>query len=618
MRVALFSNGFPEKVDGDYTPAVIDTLLRLSESHEIWVFAVGGMQPVAGKSYRFHRLNVVATGRLTAGNFPGKTVALLREAWHLHRERPFDLTHGIWHVGSLAATVFAKLAGAPVVLSMLGGEIADLPAFDYGAISKPHWRWILRRCLAHADAVTTGSKYYFEKVAAFVPAAKERIVLAPLGIDPAALPCRNGGANAELRLLNVAALQPMKNISQILQMVSALETKPWHLTIAGTGPLETALRKEIMHRGLNDSVELAGWQPEQLFKQQLSQFDLLISLSAHEAQGMAMIEAAAAGLPMLATRVGVADELASLGAAIVFVESSQTAFAGLQHCLQNLRSLQQQARTAAAKIRAQYDIAHTVRRFDELYAQLGARQKNSAKALWHQTEIPVGMKIRRKIRPLFFRLALPVINHQRRKNADTAVDGLKLRTEVKVFHPKFFFSSKILGRYLAAQVAAQEKVLDMGTGSGIVGLMAAQRGAHVLAVDVNPAAVMLANENARIYDLNGRWRGLESDLFARLDPAEKFDWIAFNPPYFPGPVQRPEEAAWYAGDHYETIERFLAQAPNFLQPRGKIVLIMSSDMPLALLHEKFHRFGYEVVAHQSKPHLFEVFHLLQLQAGDQQ
>jgi len=230
--------------------------------------------------------------------------------------------------------------------------------------------------------------------------------------------------------------------------------------------------------------------------------------------------------------------------------------------------------------------------------------------------MPVSIKLRRKIRPLLFRLLWPVLNHQLKKNADTMVAGLKLRTAMEVFHPKYFFSSKILGRYLAAKVLPNEQVLDMGTGSGVIGIMAAKRGAHVLAVDINPAAVALADENARLHNLTDRWCCMKSDLFARLDPTEKFDWIAFNPPYFPHPAHRLQEAAWHAGENYETIDRFLSQAKSFLQTSGRIVLILSSDMPLALLHDKFQRCGYHIAAHDSEPHLFEIFHLVQLQASD--
>jgi release factor glutamine methyltransferase len=230
--------------------------------------------------------------------------------------------------------------------------------------------------------------------------------------------------------------------------------------------------------------------------------------------------------------------------------------------------------------------------------------------------MPVSMKLRRKIRPLLFRLLWPVLNHQLKKNADTVVAGLKLRTDMEVFHPKYFFSSKILGRYLAAKILPNERVLDMGTGSGVIGIMAAKRGAQVLAVDINPAAVALANENARLHNLTDRWRCIKSDLFSRLDPTAKFDWIAFNPPYFPHPALKPQQAAWYAGENYETIERFLLQAKNFLKTSGKIVMVLSSDMPRALLHDKFQRCGYRLAAQDSEPHLFEIFHLVQLQASE--
>jgi release factor glutamine methyltransferase len=612
MRIALFSNGFPDRDDGSFTPAVIDTLRRLSEKHEISVFAFGGMQPVEKKTYRFDRVRVVATGSITVWNFGWKAASLLRTGLRLHREQPFHLAHGLWHVGSLVAVLFGRLARCPVLLSMLGGEAAALPELDYGVILKPHWRLILRKCFAEANAITAGSRYYVEMLGKTFPQAKKKITLAPLGIDPGGSSISADSPNDKLLLLNVAALQPVKNISLVLRMVSRLDPGDWRLAIAGTGPMDASLRLEIVRHGLQEFVHLEDWTRTDLFRRQLTRYDLLISLSAHEAQGMAMIEAASAGLPILATRVGAAEELASLGAAVVFVNDPQEAFAPLTHCLQNLRDLQQRARASAAKIRAHYDLAVTVRRFEELYEEVAHNDRRE----WHHVRMLPGIRLRRTIRPLVFRVAQPVLRRRLKKSADTEVDGMKLRTNADVFHPKYFFSSKILGNYLAQCVDANQRVLDMGTGSGLVGIMAAKRGAQVVAIDINPAAVSLANQNAELHRLNGEWRCLESDLFARLDAAERFDWIAFNPPFFSGLIRRPADAAWYAGENYETIERFLSQARRHLEPNGRIVLILSSDMPLGSMDGRFQRHGYSVAEHQSRPHIFEIFHLVQLQAGD--
>jgi release factor glutamine methyltransferase len=421
-----------------------------------------------------------------------------------------------------------------------------------------------------------------------------------------------GPANEEPNLLCIAALQPVKNISLVLEAVRGLESRRWHLTIAGIGPMESVLRRRITQSDLDRFVSLAGWQPSDVFKRQLGSYDLLISLSAHEAQGMAMIEAAAAGLPILATRVGVAGELADLGAAIVFVDKPESALAGLQLCLRDLEQLQQKGRAAAANICARYDLAVTVCKFEEIYQRLVAKRT----ATWHQTRMPLRMKLLRRIRPVVFRIVRPLLQYQRKLNRVTAVDGVKLRTHVDVFHPRYFFSSRILAGYLAECIAVNQRVLDMGTGSGVVGIMAAKRGARVLAVDINPAAVTLANENANQQNLNGCWRCVESDLFAAVDGSEKFEWIAFNPPFFAGAIPHPAAAAWYAGDNHATIDRFLAQARRFLERNGRIVMIVSSDMPLASLDVRFRRYGYAVVAHQPKPHIFEIFHLVQLQASE--
>jgi release factor glutamine methyltransferase len=65
------------------------------------------------------------------------------------------------------------------------------------------------------------------------------------------------------------------------------------------------------------------------------------------------------------------------------------------------------------------------------------------------------------------------------------------------------------------EVREHDRVLDMGTGSGINGVMAASRSSDVMAVDVNPAAVECARANAERNGVADRIEVRESDLFDR-------------------------------------------------------------------------------------------------------
>jgi release factor glutamine methyltransferase len=88
-----------------------------------------------------------------------------------------------------------------------------------------------------------------------------------------------------------------------------------------------------------------------------------------------------------------------------------------------------------------------------------------------------------------------------------------------------------------------ERVLDMGTGCGILGIIAARKKAsEVVAVDVNPYAVRCAKQNAKLNNARSKMTFVQSDLFAPLNEKVMFDVILFNAPYLP--ADESEEDSW--------------------------------------------------------------------------
>jgi len=134
--------------------------------------------------------------------------------------------------------------------------------------------------------------------------------------------------------------------------------------------------------------------------------------------------------------------------------------------------------------------------------------------------------------------------------------------------------------YLLAQWVgrlAAGRVLDVGTGSGIQAITAAQRPevASVVAVELDPRALEAARRRAREAGVEGKLTLLESDLFEGVQGA--FDWILFNPPYLPS-EEGIRDPTWDGGEGGAAlVRRFLSEAKAHLEPGGSILLILSSE-----------------------------------------
>ena len=129
-------------------------------------------------------------------------------------------------------------------------------------------------------------------------------------------------------------------------------------------------------------------------------------------------------------------------------------------------------------------------------------------------------------------------------------------------------------------VTEDDTVLDVGTGCGILAVLAAEKAKSVLAVDVNPYALQCASRNAETNGVKERIEFRRGDLFQPINPDERFSLILFNAPYLPS---EPDEEkswigkAWAGGQNGRKIlDQFIMDAPNFLAAGGRIQLVQSS------------------------------------------
>lgn len=130
-----------------------------------------------------------------------------------------------------------------------------------------------------------------------------------------------------------------------------------------------------------------------------------------------------------------------------------------------------------------------------------------------------------------------------------------------------------------------QRVLDMGCGSGVLGLtLAAERpGWDVTLADVSPDALALAQENAAKLEI-GNAHFVQSDLFSAVDG--EFDGIVANLPYVPESeratmarevLHDPALALFSGADGLDLIRRFIPEAFQRLKPGGWLVLEIGHD-----------------------------------------
>ena len=164
-------------------------------------------------------------------------------------------------------------------------------------------------------------------------------------------------------------------------------------------------------------------------------------------------------------------------------------------------------------------------------------------------------------------------------------------------------------------VKESERVLDMGTGCGILGILAVKKASMVVALDVNPYAVRCAKENAQLNQVRNKMAFVQGDLFTSLNKEEKFDVILFNAPYLPTEAEEGDswlDRSWSGGvAGRQILDRFISEVPKHLKRTGHILLMQST---LASVDETLFKFAEcrlnaSIVANRAFP-FFETITLL--------
>lgn len=323
----------------------------------------------------------VRTLGIPVRRFPKRTRlgpgALLRLTLALRRRRPDIVqTHG--EAGAFWGIAAARLAGCPKVASLLYQTTLPTTAK----------RRIMARLLRRVDAVIAGSDAVRGALVAVLDLDPARASTIHCGIDPepfyrvADAPGRRRfGHGGPPLLVTVGRLVHDKGHAVLLRAFRRLLSRRGdaRLWIVGDGPLRDELVALSGQLGIAEQVELRGT----VFPTTdvLARADLFVFPSLVEPQGLAVLEAFAAGVPVVASRTGGIVEMVEHGVEGLLVDPGDpsTLAEAMARLLERPDLAESLVRNARRRVE-EFDIRRIARRYEELFDRLATRDASTTGA----------------------------------------------------------------------------------------------------------------------------------------------------------------------------------------------------------------------------------------------
>lgn len=303
------------------------------------------------------------------------TITLWR-LWRLMRAARPHVVHTHTAKAGFVGRVAARLAGVPAVVHTFHGHVF------HGYFSPAKTRLFIaleRFCARLSSRVLTVSERLKDELVAYGIAPAEKISVVPLGLDLAPFaetPRGAGQLRRELGLSRdaplvgiVGRLAPIKNHRLFLEAAAQIEPGA-HVAIVGDGELRADLEAQAAALGLADRAHFLGWRRD--LPAIYSDLDALVIASDNEGTPVSLIEAMAAGAPVVSTAVGGAPDLIDDGRTGLLVPPGDAptlaaAINRLLHDPAGARSLAEAARPLAL---ARFGIDRLAADLSALYADL--------------------------------------------------------------------------------------------------------------------------------------------------------------------------------------------------------------------------------------------------------
>ena len=390
MRVCFISRRFFPAISGMSVYAL--NLLRqlAADGHDVvmvsqyradadGVGVYGGGPPPAVAGVRVVGLESVgeqAVGLGLPADFEADVAAMVAAVEREHEAAPFDVIHAQYgYPTGLAALEASRKLGVPNVVSIQGGD-----GHWVGGCCTTH-KAAMRAVLNHAGAVLIGSESFAAEVSGHHATLRDRFTIVPGATDVDRFRPRLdrpvGALGQPATLLYHGRVDLRKGVVELIDAFALLieSGRDLRLVVSGIGPDVAAVGERVELLALGDRVELLGYASYEQAPRVYHQGDLFVSPTYSEGFSNTILEAMAAGLPIVSTRtVGVVDCLVD-GRDALLVEPRDVD--GLTWAIARLLDddalRTRLARQALAEVRTSYSWPAVVRQIERVYAEVADR-----------------------------------------------------------------------------------------------------------------------------------------------------------------------------------------------------------------------------------------------------
>ncbi len=364
MKIALIvPGGVDRSGEVRVIPALLALIRRLASDHELHVFATHQEPTPASwllEGARIHNVGLPRTAWRT-----------VRCVWAEHHKAPFQIVHSIWagSTGALAVGLGFVLR-IPSLVHVAGGELVALADIGYGGCLSWTGRTREHAVLRNATQVTCASAAIGALVAER-GAIPQRV---PLGVDLVRWPTRRPvrrRPNEQARFVHVASLNRVKDQPTLLRALKVLAERgrDFRLDVVGEDTLDGKIQALASELGLAQRVTFHGFLTQRQLRPIVEAADVALITSRHEAGPLALLEAAAVGVPTVGTAVGHIAEWSPHAALAVPCQDFAAVAAALETLLDD-EDLRLQIADVARHRAEREDADATARAFNDAYVRL--------------------------------------------------------------------------------------------------------------------------------------------------------------------------------------------------------------------------------------------------------
>lgn len=262
----------------------------------------------------------------------------------------------------------------------------------FGPVGSAAVQWIERILARFTDCIVTISNRQREDIVSrFRIARADQTVMVPLGLELSDLVSRTmkqrgirarlGFDASDFVVGYVGRLVPIKDLGTLIESLALMRGARPHvrLVVVGDGEQRKQMERAVRSRNLHDAVRFLGWRDD--LAAIYSALDVFVISSLNEGTPVSLIEAMAAGVPVVATAVGgVPDVVRDEVTGLLCPAGDPTALAcAMTRVADDVESARARARAAREFVASQFDASRLVRDVDGLYFRVLAGKRELKK-----------------------------------------------------------------------------------------------------------------------------------------------------------------------------------------------------------------------------------------------